>query len=399
MGSEDGQENSTFSVSKFYALDVQELALNPEIEEAAIRYASGDNAATEQGLIETLNSKVDGGSADEWMTLFDFYRATGQLGAFERRAIDFAGRFSRSAPQWFSMPEAVAQRQAKADVPSSELSRSAWVADTEVDAHAVLLLNKVLERTPQPWVLDWSAVKAIAPLAVAPLLKLFTGWSNTEVDVRFLGAKTLRDVLQHMTPSGNHGTDAQVWSLRLAVLRVMGLGDDFELTALDFCVTYELSPPSWEQPRCHFKALQAGASAQAPVAFGDSRPATQFAATQFLDSRSADLDSMADSAFSDFNFQSVPSPASAELVGELVGDPQEQLAQLDEQLAVSSSRDISCRHLVRVDFSAAGGILNWVSARHGQGREVRFVDVHRLVAAFFHVIGITEYAKVLTRDD
>jgi hypothetical protein len=135
------------------------------------------------------------------------------------------------------------------------------------------------------------------------------------------------------------------------------------------------------------------------VAFGDSRPATQFAATQFLDSRSADLDSMADSAFSDFNFQSVPSPASAELVGELVGDPQEQLAQLDEQLAVSSSRDISCRHLVRVDFSAAGGILNWVSARHGQGREVRFVDVHRLVAAFFHVIGITEYAKVLTRDD
>jgi hypothetical protein len=52
-----------------------------------------------------------------------------------------------------------------------------------------------------------------------------------------------------------------------------------------------------------------------------------------------------------------------------------------------------------VDFSAAGTLLNWVSGHHAQGRMVQFVDAHRLVSAFFHVIGITEYAKVVVRND
>ena len=60
---------------------------------------------------------------------------------------------------------------------------------------------------------------------------------------------------------------------------------------------------------------------------------------------------------------------------------------------------ISCAKLIRVDFSAAGTLLNWVSARHAENRTVQFSEVNRLVAAFFNVIGITEYAKVTTRSD
>jgi hypothetical protein len=43
----------------------------------------------------------------------------------------------------------------------------------------------------------------------------------------------------------------------MALLRVMNRPDEFELTALDFCVTYEVSPPGWERPSCHFQALAA----------------------------------------------------------------------------------------------------------------------------------------------
>ncbi len=393
MGEEESQENSAFSVSKFYALDVQELALNPEIEEAAIRYASGDDAATEQGLIDTLNSKSDGGSVDEWMTLFDFYRATGQSAAFDGRAIDFANRFSRSAPQWFSMPKAVSDRQSVHEAPAGQSDRAAWVADSDVDAHGVMLLSKVLDRTPQPWMMDWSPLQHIHANAIAPLLKQFEAWGNADVDLRFIGAKSLKDWLQQATPSGEKSTDPAIWSLRLAVLRVMGLGDDFELAALDFCVTYELSPPSWVPPVCHFKSVLPGREGGSAPNAGASSPTSQFATTQFLDSRPAD------SVLSDFPFQSALQDTPAELIGEIVGDPMEQLKGLDEVMTSTGIRDISCRHLIRVDFSAAGSILNWVSAHQAQGRHVRFVDVHRLVAAFFHVIGITEYAKVLTRDD
>jgi hypothetical protein len=58
---------------------------------------------------------------------------------------------------------------------------------------------------------------------------------------------------------------------------------------------------------------------------------------------------------------------------------------------------VSCDKLVRVDFSAAGSILNWVAAREAEGCHVQFRDVPRLVAAFFKVIGIDEHARVVLR--
>ena len=88
-----------------------------------------------------------------------------------------------------------------------------------------------------------------------------------------------------------------------------------------------------------------------------------------------------------------------ELVGELQGDPHVQLAELDKLMGDTAVRVISCRYLVRVDFAAAGAILNWVSAHQVDGCRVRFVGVHRLISAFFHVIGITQYADVEPRED
>ena len=67
------------------------------------------------------------------------------------------------------------------------------------------------------------------------------------------------------------------------------------------------------------------------------------------------------------------------------------------KLAGADVMVISCARLIRIDFSAAGTLLNWVTARQAEGRQVQFVDVHRLVAAFFNVIGISEHARVVPR--
>jgi anti-anti-sigma regulatory factor len=60
---------------------------------------------------------------------------------------------------------------------------------------------------------------------------------------------------------------------------------------------------------------------------------------------------------------------------------------------------ISCANLIRVDFSAAGSILNWVALRQAEGCHLQFREVHRLVAAFFIVIGIHEHARVVLRSN
>ena len=380
---------SGFSASHFYALDVQEIVQDPEVEEAAIRFANGDDAGAEQGLKETIEA---GGprenQLDDWLALFDLYRATGQMAPFESQAVDFVNRFGRSAPQWYDMPEIVSAMTGKAFTPSSSLTRAAWVTDPELDAHAVGTLQNVLLRTPQPWVLDWSEIESIDVKAARALLGVFTLWGDQEVDLAFTGASQLRELLKQLTPSGRRDVEQLWWELRMAVLRVMNRPDEFELTALDFCVTYEVSPPGWERPRCRFKALTSG---QAEAEEGASVLGEVVRET--IPSGYSG-DSGVDGPSTEFNHLGL-----VELSGEIRGDPQATLEDLEHRLQGADVMIISCRNLIRVDFSAAGTLLNWVAGHHASGRLVQFVDVHRLVSAFFNVIGITEYAKVVLRND
>jgi anti-anti-sigma regulatory factor len=157
----------------------------------------------------------------------------------------------------------------------------------------------------------------------------------------------------------------------LNVLRTMNMQDEFELAALDYCVTYEVSPPGWQDARCQFEDVTAVINSQ----FGGDKGIVA-TAPMGLDDGSA---------------------ATVDLRGEILGDATQALAALESSGGQGESIVISCAALVRVDFSAAGSILNWVATRQNAGSHVQFRDVHRLVAAFFNVIGINEHARVLPR--
>lgn len=388
--SADAGGNSVFSASHFYALDVQEIAQDPEVEEAAIRFANGDDAGAEQGLLDALGAEGAGmGRIDDWLALFDLYRATGQLAPFESQAVDFVNRFGRSAPQWYDMPSLVSQLSGKVYKPSAGPSRAVWVTEAELDAHAVGTLQNVLMRASQPWVLDWAPIESIDVKAARALLGLFTLWGDQDVELRFMGSSDLRELLKNLTPSGRRDVEQLWWELRMAVLRVMNRPDEFELTALDFCVTYEVSPPGWEKPACHFLALAHGggdAVEEGGSVLGEvvmEQVPSGFHGESGMDTQGSEFNNL----------------GLVELSGEIRGDPQPTLEALERRLQGADVMIISCRHLIRVDFSAAGTLLNWVTGHHGKGRMVQFVDVNRLVSAFFHVIGITEYAKVVVRND
>ena len=86
--------------------------------------------------------------------------------------------------------------------------------------------------------------------------------------------------------------------------------------------------------------------------------------------------------------------ATVELSGQLAGDIGGILRQLDRKLGAATLVHVSCARLIRVDFIAAGDLLNWVLAKQTENRSVTFVDAHRLVALFFGAMGINEHARV-----
>ena len=143
-------------------MEVNEVAHDPELDEAVIAFANADFDACETALTALIRP---GGSraqhADTWMVLFDLYRATGQQAKFEGLALDYAQQFGWSAPQWFSLPRLVAQAAAE-EVPITAHARLegqvGWVCPERLDVEAVARLRSVTLQMPLPWVLDLSLI-------------------------------------------------------------------------------------------------------------------------------------------------------------------------------------------------------------------------------------------------
>ncbi len=384
----DGGATTGFSASKLFAIDVEDVQHDPELEEASIRFANGDDQGAEAGLLEAVSPRGSRHQHEEsWLTLFDLYRATGQYDRFESLAIDFAGKFNRSSPMWFSIPEMVAKMGGGTQPTplTNPNKRADWKSPANFGIQSLATMNVALSKKPMPWSLDWSSLQTIEDAAVAPLAKQFLSWALQPVQLRFANVSKLDDVLRQGAPSGIRTTDQDRWNLLLAFMRISHRPDEFELAALDFCVTYEVSPPSWESSRCEYKTLDAdGNTGEGQTIIGD-----------------AVHDSVSSEITSEMGVSSVMTAqlASVELSGQIMGEPKPVLDKLEARLTGADMMIISCAKLIRVDFSAAGSLLNWVSARQAEGRLVQFTDVHRLVAAFFHVIGISEHAKVSTRID
>ena len=389
-GDYDGN-TSGFSPSKLTAVEVvEEVGVHDaELEEVAIRFANGDDAGAEAGLLEILApGGIRAEHTETWLVLFDLYRATGQQDKFETAAIQFVERFDRSAPQWFSMPDMVKMLSAPSGKASSGPAAD-WVCPSVLGIQTVAALKAATARAPMPWRLDWRNLKTIELAALEPLTGVFSTWATQPVQLGFMGAAQLMKVLQGATPSGSRDTAQSWWQLRLEALRVMHRPDDFELAALDFCVTYEVSPPAWAAARCKYKPLDATGGPTSQAIIGEV----------FRDSTHSGISGLDGDTLIGEPSSMMNQLASVELSGQIQGDAVEVLDKLDAKLVGADTMLISCAKLIRVDFSAAGTLLNWVSARAAENRSIQFSDVNRLVVAFFNVIGITEHARVLARVD
>ncbi len=362
------------------SVEVQEVVHDPELDEAVIAFANADYETSERALTELVRP---GGSrnlhGETWLVLFDHYRATGAQGKFEALAVEYAQQFGLSAPQWFSMPKLVAEstRQASRS-PMAKGSQVSWTAPSSLTAEDVALLQKRTETLPMPWVFDWTALDHVEIDAAIRLREVFRGWAAQQVDQRWIGGDRFLNQLKELAPVGERDTDPALWMLRLEALRLANRPDQFDEAAIDYCVTYEVSPPSWERAKCRVRIGADGVSTNGPA----TSTLQSEAQSTFLDTGVSDAASLA---------------AHLELMGQLSGDISDNLRGLSAEVGEASLINISCTKLIRLDFMAAGDLLNWVLQRRSENRTVVFTDAHRLVALFFGAMGINEHAKVKVR--
>ena len=365
-----------------FAVDLNEFAHDPDLDEAVIAFANADFEQSEAALAAlTAPHGPRAQHAETWLVMFDLYRAIGQQHQFESRALDYAQQFGWSAPQWFSMPKLVAEA-ASEDRPRSVHIEGhvGWAAPEHLDPEAVARLASQAMQMPLPWVFDWSMLTTIDTEACAKLTEVFRHWMPQDLDMRWLGGEHLLSVLAEMAPTGVRDVDPACWQLRLETLRLANRPDQFDETAIDYCVTYEVSPPSWEPARCKVRFGGMGARSTTPPLSVVSDVSTNFLESGLVDDVSG------------------VKVGNVELSGQLVGDISEVLKKIDGQLGNAAVINVSCARLIRVDFIAAGDLLNWVLARRGENKSVSFIEAHRMVALFFGAMGINEHARVRVRN-
>jgi hypothetical protein len=322
--------------------------------------------------------------AETWLVLFDLYRATGQPQQFESLAVDYAQAFGWSAPQWYSLPKLVAEAlhdepMVSSTAPTRGSGDVGWICPEHLDIEAVARLRSQALQMPLPWVFDWGGLRLIDPEAAMQLSMVFRLWSGQALEMRWIGGDRLFQVLQDAAPTGVRDADPAYWLTRLDALRLANRADQFDEAAIDYCVTYEVSPPSWEPTRCKVHISGSSLSTRTPAMSVVSEVSTSFMESGHDDGTGG------------------VEVAHVELSGQLIGDIGATLGKLNTQLGLAPVVSVSCARLIRVDFIAAGDLLNWVLSKRNDGRAVQFYDTHRLVALFFGAMGINEHAKVQVR--
>lgn len=347
-----------------------------DLEEAAVLFANGDAAEAEASLLGLVQQRSGDlmGQLVIWLTLFDLYRATGDQTKFDFHAIEFASKYGRSAPVWFSMPDEVGAKASAGEGGDAEARLLNWQAPPSLSVAALSGLQGNLKRFAPPWTLNWSRVNEVRDDVLAPMLTLFRYWADQPgVRVVFHGVDNLLAVLERETPVGDKAVAQDRWSLRLALLRLMGLEEDFDGAALDYCVTYEVSPPSWVAPKLDFSSDSSRAG-QAP------------APDSFL--------------LSDLEKKPVVKEGpQAVLEGVVEGDAADRLDALTPLVEPGKPFTVRCDRLIRIDFVGAGSVLNWVAECQQKNALVRFSNLHRLNAVFFNLIGINEHSIVVQREN
>ena len=373
------RSSNDFMPSAFFAVEVHEaLSSNPLFDQAVMDFANGDDVAAESALRDAISNSQDLDSEKElWLALFDLFRASAQIDKFEALVTDFVSRFQTSAP----MAEDGLPAPAAAPAPASNHFKPSLVFSASVDAAQTERLRKLLLNAPSALELSFEEVRTITPTALSALVESLKKINNTACTVALNGANTLLSLCQVQAPAMQREADPQWWALRLELLRLVNQQDDFDAIALDYCVTYEISPPTWEASRARVElvGVDGNAAPEAstqPVAFQNSGISPNSVLGNG-GSRSAQL----------------------HLSGEILGSSSDFLNPLEQAAKTHEQMSISLRQLRRIDFSSAGALLNWAMMQHDQGKTLQFTGVHRLIAGLFSILGLHEHALIQLRRD
>ncbi len=326
--------------------------LPPALEEAARMYASGQ----ELEALRRLEAALKGGenlgndAVRAWACLFDLLQVMGRRAAFDALALAYARRFEKSSPTWSPVVEdSHAANDTRGGRAHVALSGTLNVGVGEVLKQAMkLAATSTLVR------IDLARLDDADNDGATLLMRALAALKKARKEFILGSPEHLARILAARLAPGERRNES-MWLLMLDLYQQAFQQEAFEEAAVNYAVTFEVSPPSWE-------ALPARAAA-AP----EPTPAA------------------------------VPRPEGFALRGQMLGATAGEFAPLEAVMAGRDEFDIDANKLVRIDAGSAAQLLEVLSRLHAAGKKLRIVGLSTLVAVYLETLGFADVAELRAR--
>ncbi len=353
------------------AIEINTSGAGSIVDESAILFANGQEEAAEQVLRAGITADDLGhATQNAWLMLSELLNQRGDRNEFEQLSSQFALRFSGSAPTWMEYvagprPRPVGATAAPVAAPAAAGGAPAVRLPVTVDANVVKTLEqlKQLATTHAVLRLDASATRSVDLVGAELMLRVVSAFKRASHELVIVGAEQLVNPLKAIIEPGRRDASDAGWMLLLEILRLLGRQHEFEETGIQYCITFEVSPPQWEPPPPNLKAATALA--------GAAEPAAAVAPTE------------------------EDGPLTWRGVIEAEGEP--WFGRLAAEARHNRELKIDATQLRRMAFSAASALLTLVMKLQQAGATVEFRNVNPLVGALFQLLGITAVASVHLR--
>ncbi|QNM97033.1 STAS domain-containing protein [Chitinimonas koreensis] len=340
-------------------------ALSAAMEQAAISFANDQVDDAIAILVADIATAEGQHALDTWLMLFDLYQMRNRRAEFDELALRFVVAFERSAPVWQGASgadkPAVPPAQAKAGGPSY-LFPQQLKGDT---VEGQLDQLEKLTAAGAPVRIDFGRIEQIDSAAAAAVVARWARFRKKKVRFQPTGGPALADKLKASIEVMRRVDDeAPFWLLLMEVYQLLGLQEDFENTAVDYAVTYEVSPPSWD--------ITAKTKTAAEVAAEEAK----------LRAEAPTPEPVVDA----FQFQ-----------GPIVGGSEAAFAPMLAYAEEHQDVRIDFSRVSRIDFVSAGMLMNALVTLTAQGKSPILTGANELVVALFRIMGIADVARIVRK--
>lgn len=343
-------------------IEVDETAtLGPSLENAALMFAHGNATAATAALTHALDTP-ERTQPMVWMCLFDLHARSADRTAFEELALRFVVQFERSAPAWDELSSGGASPSATAHQAAGVKPKSLLRGDmNDPQAPVIASLTVAAKRkdgTPPRFDLDIVDLNSVSDICGTLLAGSLASLRRKGAVISFRGLDSTIRRLATPLQTGTRSHKGQ-WYLVLELLQWSGNGQEFEDRAVDFAVTFEISPPSTE-----------------PLT-----PIQRSVLSKQVENTLATHDSLIDDHVA--------------WLGDLKGAAHPCLRQIAVDAAQTNPVVVDMRQVVRVDFVCGGAIANAFTRLMAQAIDVRVIGASPIIQILLQLTGVpaTLFAK------